>query len=119
MGVAPRWRTLTSMPTVTSPSSRLWATAFQEACSISAIIIGVPKTSTPPAPTDAAVFSWTTVVVDSPFMPSSTGIEEISSLSVGYVGVIYNKNFISTCCLWECIVGLVSRDYFTEDGHSQ
>src|SRR5689334_13334689 len=41
---------------------------------MSAIIMGVPNTSTPPAPTAAAVFSWTTTVVASPFMPTSNAM---------------------------------------------
>src|SRR5258708_22959154 len=78
-GVAPRCPTFTSVPTVTYPSSRLSATAFQAAFSINAIIMGVPKTSTPPAPTRAAVFSWTTVVVDSPVIPGVSAIYHILS----------------------------------------
>src|SRR5579884_2779166 len=74
MGVAPRWRTLTSVPTVTYPSSSSFATACHDAFSIKAIIMGVLKTSTPLAPTAAAVFSCVTTVVDSPVKPSFNAI---------------------------------------------
>src|SRR5205085_11314721 len=78
--VAPRWLTFTCVPTVTYPSSRSLETAPQDAFSINAIIIGVPKTSTPPAPTDAAVFSCTTSVLASPFIPTFSAISQISFL---------------------------------------
>ena len=42
-GVGARWRTLTSLPTVTQPAGKCGAAAAAEAISIARIIMGVPK----------------------------------------------------------------------------
>src|SRR5216684_949888 len=78
-GVAPMCRTFTSMPTVTYPSSRLSATAFQAAFSINAISMGISKTSILHATTRSALISWLNLVVESPVILGWSGRYHILS----------------------------------------
>ena len=49
-GVGARWRTLTSLPTVTQPAGKCGTAAAAEAIAIARIIMGVPKTNGMPSP---------------------------------------------------------------------
>src|SRR5258708_2541346 len=55
------------------------------------LLMGVAKTSTPPAPKYAAEFSRTTMVVASPVMPSSSFMY-IAILSFFSFLILYNNN---------------------------
>ena len=59
-GVGARWLDWMSTPTVPLPSGRSGCTQSMAACSIMAIINGVPNTSRPPEPMARAVISGVT-----------------------------------------------------------